>query len=222
MIDSTILSDPYIYVVDNVLPKDKCMEIIEKFEKDQDNQIQGLTGAGVMLSVKNSKDILITACENWQEEDNLFRKLINDYHQQYFDHLNHPNTSNFVSYVTGERYMYGPFYMDQGDLDILDTGYQIQKTDPGKGYTWHNDFNLYPGGTTVRYLTFILYLNDVEEGWTQFYNGDQVSPRAGRLVFFPATWTYVHQGYPPKQTKYLMTGWMHTSQKIKTKEDGEN
>ena len=71
----------------------------------------------------------------------------------------------------------------------------------------------------VRYLTFILYLNSVEEGWTQFYNGNQVSPKAGRLVFFPATWTYVHQGYPPKQTKYLMTGWMHT--KPKTDNNGK-
>mgnify|MGYP003314544719 FL=1 len=62
-------------------------------------------------------------------------------------------------------------------------------------------------------MTYILYLNTVEEGWTQFYNGNQVSPKAGRLVFFPAIWTYLHQGYPPKQTKYIMTGWMHTKQK---------
>ena len=56
---------------------------------------------------------------------------------------------------------------------------------------------------------FILYLNTVEEGWTQFGNGDQIAPITGRAVMFPATWTYVHQGYPPRQTKYIMTGWMY-------------
>ena len=59
-----------------------------------------------------------------------------------------------------------------------------------------------------RYLTFIWYLNTVDEGWTQFFNGNQVAPRQGRLLIFPSTWTYIHQGYPPKQTKYIITGWI--------------
>ena len=92
---------------------------------------------------------------------------------------------------------------------ITDTGYQIQKTEPGKGYVWHHDGQFDQFKT--RELTYILYLNDVDEGWTQFYNGNQVSPRAGRVIIFPATWTYIHQGYPPKQTKYLMTGWLHAN-----------
>ena len=76
-------------------------------------------------------------------------------------------------------------------------------------YVWHHDGQFDQFKT--RELTYILYLNDVDEGWTQFYNGNQVSPRAGRVIIFPATWTYIHQGYPPKQTKYLMTGWLHAN-----------
>ena len=96
-------------------------------------------------------------------------------------------------------------------LNLMDTGYQVQRTDPDMGYTWHSDFaiNNIEDAQCTRLLTFIFYLNTVEEGWTQFYNGNQVSPQTGNAMLFPATWTYVHQGYPPKQPKYIITGWIH-------------
>ena len=214
MIDSTLITDPYIYVEDNVLSKFRCEEIINKYENDE-NIIQGETGLGVDLDIKNSKDMHVSfAQQDWSEEDKLFSKIIASGHNNYYDHLN--RESNFTFFTNPQnRHLYGPHH--KADLELFDTGYQIQKTEPGKGYVWHDDFSL--NINQLRYLTFILYLNTVEEGWTQFYNGNQISPKAGRLVFFPATWTYVHQGYPPKQTKYLMTGWMHT--KNKTDNNGE-
>ena len=93
---------------------------------------------------------------------------------------------------------------------VTDQGYQMQKTLPGDGYTWHSDFEVNQNNG-IRHLTFIFYLNTVDEGWTQFYNGDQVAPERGRVVIFPATWNYVHQGYPPKQNKYIVTGWVFES-----------
>ena len=216
MIDSTILTDPYIYVQDNMLSNSRCKEIIKKFEDNKNQHHQGETSAGINLDHKNSRDLLVTGLSNWKEEDELFHDIIVEGHKNYYTHLN--SVSNFTGFNDPSyRYAYGPLYKD--GLDLLDTGYQIQRTEPGKGYVWHDDYTEYNG--QIRYLTFILYLNTVEEGWTQFYNGDQVSPRAGRLVFFPATWTYVHQGYPPKQTKYLMTGWMHTQNKP-PEENGKN
>ena len=91
-------------------------------------------------------------------------------------------------------------------LKIL--SYQIQKTEPGKGYIWHHDFvtSSIDNIQHTRHLTFVFYLNTVDEGWTQFYNGDQIAPETGTVVIF-LTWTYVHQGFPPLQTKYIMTGW---------------
>ena len=216
MIDSTRLTDPYIYVRDNTLSEDRCKAIIKKFDADEKNHHQGKTALGINIDYKNSKDLPISSHDHWKEEDKLFFDLIKEGHENYYNHLN--EISNFIGFNNPSyRYRYGP--LDGLKNDLLDTGYQIQRTDPGKGYVWHDDYAEYNG--QIRYLTFILYLNTVEEGWTQFYNGDQVSPRTGRLVFFPATWTYVHQGYPPKQTKYLMTGWMHTEVKS-TNEDGKN
>ena len=216
MIDSTILTDPYIYVRDNVLSECRCKEIIKKFDDNKEQQHQGITSSGVNLDYKDSKDLVVSDYPNWKEEDEIFHSIIEEGHANYYNHLN--EISNFTGFNDPLYvYRYSPLFED--GLALLDTGYQIQKTEPGKGYVWHDDYLAYNG--KIRYLTFILYLNTVEEGWTQFYNGDQVSPRAGRLVFFPATWTYVHQGYPPKQTKYIMTGWMHT-QVPPEKEDGKN
>ena len=194
--DTTILSDPYIWVVDDVIPKDKCKEIIKRFKADKRHH-QGVTAAGVNKVVKNSKDLFISDFANWADIDELFCDLIRFLIQNYTTHLQ--NAGILHSFVDNS-----PIYLIPPITELKDTGYQIQETKPGKGYTWHSDY------TVKRVLTYILYLNDVEEGWTQFYNGDQVAPRAGRCLIFPAQWTYIHQGYPPKQTKYLMTGWLHS------------
>ena len=215
MIDSTLITDPYIYLEDNILSEVRCKEIINKFNNDK--HYQGVTTGGVDTDIKNSTDLHLSKTEqDWSEEDALFSKIVGTGHENYYAHLN--RESNFIFFTNPQsRHLYGPHH--DKNLELFDTGYQIQKTEPGKGYVWHNDSVIRSKTDEVRYLTFILYLNSVEEGWTQFYNGNQISPKAGRLIFFPATWTYVHQGYPPKQTKYLMTGWMQT--KTKTDNNGE-
>lgn len=201
IVDTTRITDPYIYIWDNEVPEKTCDEIITKFEKNINQARQGMTAKGVDLQTKNSKDIALSLdLDTWKNEDELFFKVINQASNSYYQHLN--QQSNYQYFTTNNQYIFEPI-----TEEIIDSGYQIQKTDPGKGYIWHHDFNYH--NNLVRTLTFILYLNTVEEGWTQFYNGDQVSPRAGRVVIFPATWTYLHQGYPPKQTKYIMTGWLH-------------
>jgi len=221
MIDSTIITDPYIYLIDDMLSEDKCNKIIKKFNAKKNQQVQGVTAGGVKLYYKDSKDIAVSSEQGWKREDKLFHDIVSKGHTSYYQHLNNPMVNNFVFFTDHtRRHKFTPLVAK--GVKLIDTGYQIQKTDPGKGYVWHDDYNVYgQDSTEIRYLTYILYLNTVEEGWTQFYNGNQISPKAGRLVFFPATWTYVHQGYPPKQTKYIMTGWMHT--KVQPpKQNGKN
>ena len=135
--------------------------------------------------------------EKWKDIEELFHKKISLMLDLYINHLR--NSGILTSFKNNEAI----YLVPPSTENMMDTGYQIQRTSPGKGYIWHND------AASHRLLTFILYLNDVDEGWTQFYTGDQVSPSLGRGVIFPATWTYYHQGYPPKQTKYIMTGWLH-------------
>lgn len=88
--------------------------------------------------------------------------------------------------------------------------YKIQKTIPTGGYhIWHCEVNGYD--TARRIGTYILYLNDVEEGGeTEFlYLSQRVSPQKGTLLVFPAGYVHSHRGNPPlKGEKYIMTGWI--------------
>ena len=201
---TSILTDPYIYVEKNVLTPYRCKTIINKFNKDK-RKYQGYIASGVNLNIKNSKDLNITNLgKEWASHDKHFHNKLTPLLTRYYEHLN--KTFDF-QYLTNpnEKFTYKP------SINIIDTGYQIQETEPGKGYVWHSDFAIdkIEKIQSTRLLTFIFYLNSVDEGWTQFYNGDQVAPETGSACIFPATWTYVHQGYPPKQSKYIVTGWIY-------------
>lgn len=87
---------------------------------------------------------------------------------------------------------------------------KIQRTKPKEGYhVWHAEDTT--RNTRNRLLTFIVYLNDIEDGGeTEFlYLSKRVKPKAGRVVIWPAGFTHTHRGNPPLQdTKYIITGWV--------------
>lgn len=91
--------------------------------------------------------------------------------------------------------------------------YKVQKTLPGGGYhIWHceNGEKMHRN----RIATYILYLNDVEDGGeTEFlYCQRRVAAKKGRLVIFPANYPWTHRGNPPLSgEKYIMTGWIEFS-----------
>ena len=69
MIDSTLITDPYIFCLDNMLSKEECNDIIKKFEDHIDITSQGVTGRGVDLDIKNSNDLNITQVDGWEKEE---------------------------------------------------------------------------------------------------------------------------------------------------------
>jgi hypothetical protein len=177
----------------NALTKEFCDHCIQKFEEDP-NKYQGLTGDGVRLNTKQSIDLALSGVDSWKDEDRIFFKSLNE------------SAKEYVSKISD---MFG---IDGAAKAFRDCGYQIQKTVPGGFYKWHNDFSCTNEDRAPRYLTFIWYLNDVhEDGYTEFIDGTRIQPEAGKLIIFPATWTYMHRGYPPKsENKYICTGWLHT------------
>lgn len=67
------------------------------------------------------------------------------------------------------------------------------------------------GEVANRYMVFLWYLNDVEEGGeTEFHGLDiKVCPRAGRLLMFPPYWMYQHAGRPPRSgDKYILSTYL--------------
>ncbi|HET7929786.1 MAG TPA: 2OG-Fe(II) oxygenase [Rhodanobacteraceae bacterium] len=67
------------------------------------------------------------------------------------------------------------------------------------------------GEVANRYLVFLWYLNDVEEGGETDFSGlgIRVQPRAGRLLVFPPYWMYQHAGRPPVSgDKYILSTYL--------------
>ena len=202
--------DPLIWTKRNTLTYEWCHALIEKFEEYEygfeGQKIHGAIGNGTYRPrVKQSIDLHMRP-EYFPEEDDLLFDLLSKLIKEYLDHIN--TTFPLESHKPG---------MHQAQMNPLstgcafDTGYQIQRTEPGGFYTWHTDFAQY--GTkhhAARCLTYIWYLNSVGKGgYTEFYNGIKVYPETGKFLMFPATWTYVHRGYPPEKTKYIITGWVY-------------
>ena len=85
----------------------------------------------------------------------------------------------------------------------------LKKTLPKQGYhIWHCENN--DMGYTRRVLATMLYLNDITDGGeTEFLHQHiRISPKAGRVVIWPAGFTHMHRGNPPlKGEKYVANSW---------------
>jgi hypothetical protein len=93
--------------------------------------------------------------------------------------------------------------------EIRDNGFLLQKYIKNKGFCeFHND-SYNETKNCVRILTYILFLNDVNDGGElEFGENDLVvKPEVGKLLIFPSTWTYSYkQNYPLSNDKYLIIG----------------
>ena len=177
----------FIYTEKSALPKSFCNNVIEKFEQDGRKR-QGQVGSGVRLDIKRSCDLSISGKEDWESYDEAFFKSLSD------------GLKKYVSFLPEEYTIHKALSEIKND-----TGYQIQRTQPGDYYIWHHD------QSATRLVTFIWYLNDIKDGgYTEFIDGTRIKPEAGKLIIFPATWDFLHRGVSPKtETKYLCTGWVH-------------
>lgn len=78
---------------------------------------------------------------------------------------------------------------------------------PGAGFhAWHCDAT---GDTVNRHLVFLLYLNDVPGGGTEFYGSQYIcEAKKGKVLMFPANFCYPHRGQISQtHEKYILTGW---------------
>lgn len=121
------------------------------------------------------------------------------------------STREFNEIFWGKLYpIYEREYAPLKDAGIHSNySFKIQKTKIGGGYhIWH--FEAGNRQFSNRLLTWILYLNDVQEGGeTEFlYQHMRVKPEQGTLVIWPAAFTHTHRGNPPlSNEKYIVTGW---------------
>ena len=80
--------------------------------------------------------------------------------------------------------------------------------DGNDGFDAHTD--TYDIDTSKRFLGFIWFLNDVENGGELQFCDKTVYPTKGRLVTFPSTWTFPYKvNEPVDKPKYIVTTYLH-------------
>lgn len=192
----------FIGIYDNAFTPEECEDTIKLFENYHKC---GYTYSRVMqnsdanLKDDSSVDIIPSTELDWDPG------FIKSFHDRFYD------------------YIY-PIYNHQYPALQLVPKHQskiikIQKTAPTQGYhVWHSEHDS-SASNRDRLLSWILYLNDVEDGGeTEFlYQSLRFKPKSGTFILFPAQFTHTHRGNPPLSgVKYIATGWiefMNTQEK---------
>ena len=180
------------FVGGSIIPAYICDNMIEYFNLNKNIATSGVTYNSaeskleVDTYVKESLDLPISH-ESYHYPLLDYRKAVHNVLVDYF-----------------EDYQFAPCHTP---FNIVG-GYNIQYYQKGGGYkTWHHE----RGGVShaTRLFTFATYLNDVEDGGTDFYYQNITVPAIkGLTVIFPCEWTHTHRSQvSEKGEKYIATGW---------------
>jgi prolyl 4-hydroxylase len=168
-----------------------CDKLIEYFESS-DRQFPGRVGGGLHPDIKDSTDVSIWPNEIEMEGNEAclnfmlaLDKVLDLYVEEY------PECDKYGSWSMQEALM-------------------IQKYLPGQGYkNWHTERVNSATDVARRHLVFMVYLNDVPDGGTEFkLQNLTVEAKKGKVLFWPVDWTHTHRGQVSHTNiKYIATGW---------------
>ena len=174
------------------MPSDICNKFINFFDLNIDLQVKGISiNANKKIydtTIKESTDIVIQSSNN--------ENIIGEYREHLQNILN--------------LYLKKYNYADKVDPFYIIEDYNLQKYPKGGGYKkWHFE-NTGPKSMS-RKLVFMTYLNDVENGGTEFYYQNlRVEAKKGLTLIWPAEWTHSHRGVISETNeKMIITGWFN-------------
>ena len=182
--------DNMIRVYDDILDKEFCQRLIEKFEATDDKTVWNDYR-------KFSDTLLLENIEYWKDEIpvclDAFTKII----EKYKDDLPWPDE---------HKKLFPKEY-------ILE-GIKLKKYSPNDidEFPWHVDVTT--AETGLRFLAFFIYLDDNDAGETEFIENKtttiSVKCIGGRAIMFPPMFPWVHCGRKPvKKPKYLLQSYLH-------------
>ena len=171
---------------DRVVSKEWCNKVIDLFEQSKKDTFDN--------DRKSFTELNIEGKEEFKDIKETYIRVLRQ------------NLQHFMKEVNIENHHFPPIiYMEN---------IRIKKyTDNGKDvFKNHVDVLRSQGPSSKRFLVFIMYLSDVEEGGETSiprYN-IKCKPKAGRLLMFPPFWTHPHQGEKViKGTKYQIMTYLH-------------
>jgi hypothetical protein len=213
MINSNSFYEKYIYINKSSLSKELCNIIIEMFEDEINGKYEGVTAGGIIKDVKKTTDFIIPKDLNDNSEitikkwskvqkilDNELDRNIKKYINNIFTSLNIDKKENNTKYYVFSRKF------------LTNDKFMIQKYNKNEGrFTYHDDFKIDWDLQRYRVITYIWYLNNVENGGeTEIWDDFKIKPETGKLLLFPASWTFPHRGIMPiSDNKYIITGWLY-------------
>lgn len=168
------------------IPKKLCDEIVCFFKDNINISHEGIVSGIVNKNLKDSKDIDISP--------NLMNPLFIKYREHLQKCLN--------------KYIKKYKFVNLNEKFNVNTSYHIQHYSINGGFKkWH--FENSGKAVADRILVFMTYLNDVEDGGTDFYYQKIKSPcKKGLTLIWPAGFTHTHKGQISKtKDKYIITGW---------------
>jgi Rps23 Pro-64 3,4-dihydroxylase Tpa1-like proline 4-hydroxylase len=204
----------YFYINHNSISKELCKTIIDMFDSDN-NKYEGVTFGGLNKNIKDTQDLVIpntpnkTGFDKWSKINKFLEKELAKNTKEYvriLDDLvvkNHEKENTNSEYTTFGNTLSNELFM-------------VQRYTKQKGrYIYHNDFGSNWIEKKYRVITYLWYLNTVEEGGeTEFWGTHTVKPETGKLLLFPASWTFPHRGKMPiSHDKYIITGWLYVNEK---------
>ncbi len=162
-----------------------CDKILNYYELVKGTAEAGETAHGMDKGIKDSLDIPINPNLNidpWKEFKENLSDVLNLYLKKY-------PQCNIGNLPFG---LYAP--------------YNIQYYPIGGGFKkWHCE----DSGNRRRCLAWMTYLNNVEDGGTEFKHQKLTTPaKKGLTLFWPSPWTHTHRGQISQtKEKYIVTGW---------------
>jgi hypothetical protein len=190
----------------NSISVEICDEIIRKFELEED-KYSGRTITGVNTHIKDTTDYVLYDYNN----NKLIKDIWKNIDKILYDELHH----KLKSYITelDDIFFNDISYNLFKNQFLSDDGFMIQKYKQGIGkYIYHHDFKVDMIQNRHRVITYLWYLNDVDEGGTTEFLGGKlhIKPEKGKLILFPASWSFPHRGNVPiSSDKYIITGWFY-------------
>lgn len=181
----------FIRIYDDLIPKDVCTSIIERFEwHSKNNYTWRRHTKEKMHRSDESFNFSVPVSMEFLDSLEPFKRAFDIAFNSYLDDFNQIRNIDRMDIFT----------------------FKVQKTLPSEGYHgWHFENDTISNSRRV--CVYSVYLNTLlpeQAGETEFLHQQlRVSPKEGRIVIWPAGYTHLHRGNPPiNAVKYMMTGWI--------------
>ena len=189
-----------IKVYDNDLEDDICDYLVYHFEKSFNRHKKTLRNRTPNFTEYN---LSRNAWRN-KKTKKIYDLLINQIHHRSKDYFKYIN-DNFNYLFPKDRIYSNTVFPKSYNIERV----RIKRYIPNMNEAFDTHVDSINLLSCSRFVSFLWYLNDVEDGGHTVFNGMRVDPRKGRLVMFPPLWPYPHAGEEPESnTKYIMSSYL--------------